>query len=287
MALTLDQALGQVDITALAFQRIALAGNELPGAAPEMAHFIAVLEGCGTLGTALGPISAKAGELLLLPGYAAPRPGPGLVLAHGLLAAKLLDGRSLFDFLLLPHRLDAAGSELFTGAIPELLRESAHGGAGSAAIVNCVARRLVTTLVRHAWPDAAEVPSPGISSQQERLAKIVKLLEKDPAREYTLDGLAQAAGMSRTVFHRLFTQTYSCSPLSMLREFRMKRAEKLLAETDMPIKIITARLGYRSRSHFWKLFKDAHGVDPEQFRQSRTDPAPGSPLLVDVRQEPG
>jgi AraC-like DNA-binding protein len=267
MALTLDQALGQLDITAVAFQRIELPETTLPSAAPGQVHFIAVLDGSGTLTSALGSFPVTAGQLLVLPGDSEPRPGRGLVLAHGLLGATLLDGRSLFDFLLLPHLLDAAGTELLTGAIPEMLRESAHGGAGSAAIVTCLARRLVITLVRDAWPADWEIPPAGIASQQERLGKIAELIRKDPAREYTLDGLAQAAGMSRTVFHRLFTQTYGGSPLALLREFRMQRAKRLLSETDMPIKTITARLGYRSRSHFWKLFKDAHGIDPEQFRQ--------------------
>ena len=271
MGLTLDQALGQLDITAIAFRRVELPETVLAPAAPGLVHFIAVLGGSGTLDGAPEPIPVAEGELLLLPGQMELRPSPGLVLAHGLLGATLLDGRSLFALLPLPHRLNAAGTELLTGAIPEMLRESAHGGAGSAAIVTCLARRLVTTLVRDAWPKAEEISPAGVASQQERLGKIVDLLKKDPAREYTLDGLAQAAGMSRTVFHRLFTQTYGSSPLAMLREFRMKRAQALLSETDMPIKTITARLGYRSRSHFWKLFKDAHGIDPEQFRLQGRD----------------
>jgi len=267
VALTLDQALGQLDIAAVAFQRIETPGTALPPAGPGQVHFVAVLSGAGALQGAQGALTVRVGEMLLLPAEMAPRPDAGLVLVHGLLGATLLDGRSLFDFLTLPHRLEARGTELFNGAIPELLRESAHGGAGSTAIVTCLARRLVTTLVRDAWPAANEIPSSGVSNQQERLRKIVDLFKKDPARDYSLDSLADAAGMSRTVFHRLFTQTYGCSPLALLREFRLKRAEELLTQTDMPIKTITARLGYRSRSHFWKLFKDAHGVDPERFRQ--------------------
>ena len=266
MALTLDQALGQIDISAIAFQRIEIPGTVLPAAAHDQVHFIAVLSGSGQLDCAQGPMPVREGELLLLPREAAPRSGAGMVLAHGLLGATLLDGRCLFEFLTLPHRQEAGGTELFTGAIPEMLSEAAHGGAGSAAIVTCLARRLVTTLVREAWPSADEIQSAGIASQNERLGKIVDLLKKDPARDYSLESLADAAGMSRTVFHRLFTQTYGSSPLAMLRELRLKRAEELLTQTDMPIKTITARLGYRSRSHFWKLFRDAHGVDPEQFR---------------------
>ncbi|WP_020652040.1 helix-turn-helix domain-containing protein [Massilia niastensis] len=267
MALTLDQALGQLDISAVAIGRVDHPGTGMPAPAAGQVHFIAVLHGAGMLACAGGPRAVRAGQLLLLPRDAAPQAGAGLELAHCLLGARLLDGRSLFDFLPLPHTLDAGGSELFTGAIPEMLREAAHGGPGSSAIVTCLARRLVTTLVRDAWPDATAIQPAGVDSKREQLRRIIELMRKDPARDYTLDGLADAAGMSRTVFHREFKQAYGGSPLSVLREIRLKRAEELLAHTDMPIKTITGRLGYRSRSHFWKLFKDTHGIDPEQFRQ--------------------
>jgi AraC-like DNA-binding protein len=266
MPLTLDQVLGQLDISAVAVQRIEHPGAGLPAPAAGQVHFIAVLHGEGTLPCATGGLPVKAGQLLLLTGEAAPRASAGLVLAHCLLGANLMDGRSLFDYLPMPYMQDASGTELFTSAIPEMLREAAHGAPGSSAIVSCLARRLVTVLVREGWPNFSEIPPCRVATKQEQLRKIVELMKNDPAREYTLDSLADAAGMSRTVFHRLFSETYGVSPLSLLREFRLKRAEELLTYTDIPIKSIIGRLGYRSRSHFWKLFKDAHGIDPEQFR---------------------
>ncbi|TFW29275.1 helix-turn-helix domain-containing protein [Duganella callida] len=277
MTLSLDQALGQLDITATAFRRITLADDVLPHAACGQVHFVAVLAGSGVLQLTAGPLAVTAGQLLLLPGDAAPQPGrgiaSGLTLAHGLLGASLLDGRSLFDFLALPHTLEADGTELFTGAIPELLRESAYGGPGSGAIITCLARRLVTALVRDAWPQTGAIPPAQVVTRRQRLRQIVDLMYKDPGRDYTLDGLADAAAMSRTVFHREFVACYGSSPLVMLRTLRLKRAEELLRQTDMPVKTITARLGYRSRSHFSKLFKDAYGIDPEQFRRQRSLPA--------------
>ena len=266
MPLSLDQALGQIDITCSAFRQMEGAEEVIGTAAPGQAHFIAVLSGQGELIGPDGPFHVSTGQLLLLCGPLTRQPAPGLVLAHGLLGATLLDGRSLFDFLDLPHVLNAAGTEIFTGAIPELLRESAFGGPGSSAIITCLARRLVTVLVRDAWPDAQEVQSLGVATRHTRLAKIVDLMTKDPGRDYTLEGLASAAAMSRTHFHREFVALYGSSPLTLLRTLRIKRAEELLSKTELPIKTITARLGYRSRSHFCKIFKQSCGVKPEDFR---------------------
>lgn len=279
--MSLSTALSQLDIVSSPFDAVEVAPAWSPlGAASGQAMLLIVLRGQGsmTLGQSVKPL--RAGQLWLINGSQPPelsrQPGDdGLAVAMGLLRVNLLDGRSMFDFIDTPHVFDAAGTELFTGAIPELLRESAQGGPGSDAIVICLTRRLVTALVRDAWPDAHQIPSAKISAQGQQFQKIVDLMNKDPARRYTLENLAATAGMSRTVFHRTFSQTYGVSPLGMLKKFRLKRAELLLRQTDLPIKTIASRLGYKSRSYFWQSFKDAYGIDPESFREN--SPAQSDP----------
>jgi transcriptional regulator GlxA family with amidase domain len=109
-------------------------------------------------------------------------------------------------------------------------------------------------------PDAHQIPSAKISAHGQQFQKIVDLMSKDPARRYTLDNLAATAGMSRTVFHRTFSQTHGASLHAILRKFRLQRAELLLRHTVLPIKTIASRLGYQSRSSFWQYFKDAYGT---------------------------
>jgi AraC-like DNA-binding protein len=273
--MTLSQALSQLDINSSVFDAVEVDGAWSPdGADGGQATLLIVLRGSGSITLGDTALPVRAGQLWLVdgarpPALTATSDSDGLAVATGLLRVNLLDGRSMFDFIPTPHMHDAAGTELFTGAIPELLRESALGGPGSDAIVVCLIRRLVTVLVRDAWPEQQQIPSARISTQGQQFQKIVDLMHKDPARRYTLDNLAQATGMSRTVFHRTFSETYGSSPLTLLRKIRLKKAELLLRQTDMPIKTIASRLGYQSRSHFWQTFKDANGVDPESYRQLR------------------
>jgi AraC-like DNA-binding protein len=275
MQLSLDQALGQLDISTSTFDRVAVTGPWSPHAADAGGvQFIVILRGAGSfsLGDKMQPV--RAGQLWVMEGRAAPlfvaaRPfadDDGLLVASATFSANLLDGRSIFDFIAMPYTYDAGNSELFVSAIPELLQESAHGGAGSAAIVTCLMRRIVTLLVRQGWPEATLIPAARLGAQTQRLQQVVDLMRKDPARNYTLDSLCSAAGMSRTVFHKSFTAAYGRSPLVLLREMRLKKAEELLTQTDLPIKTIAARLGYRSRSYFWSAFKQAYGSDPDSYR---------------------
>lgn len=272
--MTLSQALSQLDIVASPFCAADVDGAWSPGdATGDQATLLIVLRGSGNLTVGGATMPVRAGQLWLVNGAQRPvlacaADDADLAVAAGSLRVNLLDGRNMFDFIATPHVHDAIGTELFTGAIPELLRESQQGGPGSDAIVVCLVRRLVTVLLRDAWPETQQIPSAKISVQGQQFQKIVDLMHKDPARRYTLDNLAQAAGMSRTVFHRTFNATFGSSPLTLLRTIRLKKAQLLLRQTDMPIKTIAARLGYQSRSYFWQAFKDTYGVDPESYRSN-------------------
>lgn len=274
MALSLEHALGQLKLSAAGFERIDAAGPWRPGPpAAGQVHIFAVLSGSGELATGTaGAVTIAPGQLHLagadhefcfVPGRA------GLALAHGMVAATLLNGRCVFDFITLPCSVDLAGTELFNGAIPELLRESQHTDAGAAAVVNCLVRRVVTVVLRKAWPEGEALPLADSGSHVQQLQKIVDAMAKDPARTFTLDSLAQEAGMSRTAFHKAFNKAYGKSPLAMLRSMRLQKAQDLLIYTDLPIKAIAARLGYSSRSYFWQTFKNALGMDPASYRTQK------------------
>ncbi len=55
---------------------------------------------------------------------------------------------------------------------------------------------------------------------------------------------------------------------------RLRRAERLLAETKLPVKSVAARVGYASRSHFSRAFKAAFGIDPAAYRTAGSPAGP-------------
>ena len=58
-----------------------------------------------------------------------------------------------------------------------------------------------------------------------------------------------------------------------LKEIRLRieRARLLLAETDMPITMIAADLGYSSSQHFATSFRRDTGTTPSRYRRQVTD----------------
>jgi AraC family transcriptional regulator len=49
---------------------------------------------------------------------------------------------------------------------------------------------------------------------------------------------------------------------------RAARAQALLAETDLPVTEVGARVGYMSSSHFARAFRQATGLSPRAYRKA-------------------
>ena len=100
-----------------------------------------------------------------------------------------------------------------------------------------------------------------------QVRRAVAALHDDVARAWTLDALAQTAGLSRTGFAERFRSAMGDTPLAYLRTVRMQRAMRLLAETDHHLERIAGEVGYQDAFGFSKVFKRTVGVAPKEFRR--------------------
>ena len=55
--------------------------------------------------------------------------------------------------------------------------------------------------------------------------------------------------------------------MEFVAKTRLLRAAELLGSTAVSIKVIAACIGYSSRSHFSRAFRNEYGTDPRQFRR--------------------
>jgi transcriptional regulator GlxA family with amidase domain len=87
-----------------------------------------------------------------------------------------------------------------------------------------------------------------------------------PGASFTLERLAQLAGMSRSAFAHHFKKAFGRPAMDVLREVRLRRAAHLLRATDLPVKLVASQVGFGSRSHFSRAFRTHSGQDPAGFR---------------------
>jgi AraC family transcriptional activator of mtrCDE len=93
-------------------------------------------------------------------------------------------------------------------------------------------------------------------------ARAVNAMLADPARDWSLDELAEVASTSRATLVRLFRKAVDAPPLSFLSDLRLSLAKRRLAVTTLPLAAIAADIGYQSESAFSRAYHRRYGVPP-------------------------
>jgi transcriptional regulator GlxA family with amidase domain len=81
-----------------------------------------------------------------------------------------------------------------------------------------------------------------------------------------VQALADAAGLSRAHFSRLFTSCEGVPPAEYVLNERMRRAARLLVSGQANIKQISGDCGFDDPNYFAKAFRRTFGASPTEFR---------------------
>ena len=79
---------------------------------------------------------------------------------------------------------------------------------------------------------------------------------------WTVESLAEAAGMSRSAFAARFKELLGQTPLEYVTEWRMQKAMQLLQQRDRKLIDVAQSVGYESDAAFSKAFKRVVGASP-------------------------
>ena len=82
----------------------------------------------------------------------------------------------------------------------------------------------------------------------------------------TIEALARQTSTNRFKLHRSFHTVYGTTPYGYLRDVRFIQARRLLVTSELPVEKVAAAVGYRSRNHFAKAFRQQMGLNPKTFQ---------------------
>lgn len=103
----------------------------------------------------------------------------------------------------------------------------------------------------------------GLAHPKLRLA-IVKMHE-EPQKEWSLEDLAAACGMSRSAFANAFRDAVGVTPGAYLQKWRVGLAQKALL-AGRSLKLIAQDVGYGSEAALSRAFKAQSGKSPRAWR---------------------
>jgi len=100
-----------------------------------------------------------------------------------------------------------------------------------------------------------------------RMKNSIRCMKKHLSETITLKQLAEASNLSPYHFLRSFKSVYSRTPFQYLTDMRLKRACKLLRDTELPTAEIITECGFENASSFIRLFKKKFNTTTTAYRK--------------------
>ncbi|CAM4189099.1 HTH araC/xylS-type domain-containing protein [Novosphingobium lubricantis] len=104
-------------------------------------------------------------------------------------------------------------------------------------------------------------------NHDEFLLRALTAFFAQPGRAWTVQMLAEAAGLSRSAFTRRFEAGFGETPMAMLNRLRLHQASEMLKYSKASLHEIAAQIGFGSAPALVRSFKRQFGVSPGRWRQ--------------------
>ncbi|WP_147106565.1 helix-turn-helix transcriptional regulator [Nesterenkonia populi] len=94
-----------------------------------------------------------------------------------------------------------------------------------------------------------------------------EMMRSDLARRWGSAKLAETVCLSVPQFHRVFMDAFGKTPQTYLTMLRAEGLARLLRETDLPIEVAMRKVGWNTRGHAARFFRQYLGVTPAKYRE--------------------
>ena len=180
-------------------------------------------------------------------------------------------------------KADQARTLALHNTVQALASEMAEQAPGSEVVATRLAEILVIQLLRaHIASEPSRSKGWLRAVFDPQLGTALSALHDKVDAPWTVESLAESAGMSRSAFAARFKELLGQTPLEYVTEWRMQKAMQLLEQRDKKLIDIARSVGYESDAAFSKAFKRVVGANPGEYlrrgfeRLSRAGMAEGS-----------
>ena len=138
-----------------------------------------------------------------------------------------------------------------------------------ALLVDHVSNALAAHLLRNynAFEPVVQREVTALSSVE--LARLTEYIEDNLDSPIGLAELAAIVNVGRFHFTRLFTRSTGMTAIGFVAQCRIRRAQSLIQETDLPLAEIALATGFADQSHFTRRFHRHVGSTPATFAREQ------------------
>ncbi|MBN9255694.1 MULTISPECIES: AraC family transcriptional regulator [unclassified Mesorhizobium] len=174
---------------------------------------------------------------------------------------------------LLPSIIHIPASEARTGRLHRMVEliteECANDEPGKEMLLQRLLEILLVEALRWRGIDGDEDRAGLLRAMRDpSLARVLRSMHADVRANWTVAGLAEVAGLSRSAFAARFGETLGCGPIEYLARWRMALAKDALVRGAKTLDRIAEEIGYESASAFSTAFRRRLGLSPGRFAKA-------------------
>ena len=164
---------------------------------------------------------------------------------------------------------DDPGALWLRSSVDLAVAETAQPRAGATMLAKLSELVFVETIRRYikGLPDDETGWLPGL--RDPHVARALALLHGRPAHPWTVEAVARAVGLSRTVLAERFMHYLGRPPIQYLTRWRLSLAADRLRDGSTSIGRVAEQVGYDSEASFTRAFKRAFGLPPATWRRAQ------------------
>lgn len=129
---------------------------------------------------------------------------------------------------------------------------------------------LVFLMHQHSNMEYTSVPERG-QRDENRIKNMVTYVQEHYSEDISLEQLAACANISESECLRCFKRVTGVTPIQFIKQFRIQRAQTLLALSTEKIVDIAIQCGFQDMSYFSKTFQKYCGCTPTEFRKKTVE----------------
>ena len=172
----------------------------------------------------------------------------------------------------------AAASGWLSHLVQHAVSETENRDAGGETILAKLAELMFVQVIRQYTNELPLMSRGWLSGLRDpQIGHALSLVHASPARDWTIEALASAVGMSRSAFAKRFAHFAGDSPMQYLGRWRMQLAARRLENPQVSIAQAGVEVGYDSEAAFNRAFKKVMGVPPGTWRRGRSSEEADAP----------
>lgn len=152
--------------------------------------------------------------------------------------------------------------------IVEAIRLELASGAAEVEVIRRLSEVIMLKLLRRVRIGVVRMgQAPEAIRYDEHILRAWSAYFAAPSEPWTVERLADAAGLSRSAFFERFRAIFGAPPLETLTRIRLDHAKQLLSGSQAPLAEIALSVGYQSETALMRAFKREFGVSPGKWRK--------------------